>query len=144
MVDNEFHIKLIDPGLCRQLSPEPTLSNIHYMAPEVLNCKTQSEQTEIYAFSMLMFELLFQTKALHVEENASLFTIGLEVVAGKRPQFPWIDDQGMEEWCNRRKMNQEQATQYINLMTKCWSADASQRPSFKEIQSILNDLYYTS
>src|SRR5689334_7699223 len=91
----------------------PTFSR-SYIAPEVLQGKTHTKESDVYSIGMLMWELFaghppFDDKAHDVD-------LMLKICEGLRPPIlsNMLDD-------------------YIQMMQKCWDADPSKRPTIWEL-----------
>jgi len=103
-----------------------------YMAPEVLLKKGLNTKVDVYSFSIILWELLSQQRAFqhHLQHNnLDLFTNAIckEV---ERPPIP-PPDVTNAEWKNEY---------VVNLLERCWSTKASDRPDFQEIYDELNVL----
>ena len=120
LIDSENHVKLCDFGLCtlienESLSRSQFTGTLSYMAPEIIQGKKNyTEKVDVYSFGVVLFIIL--TKGEY--PNIGL----LEVGSGKMAEIPEFVTSFSKE-----------------LIQKCWSFDASNRPSFEEIFGILND-----
>ncbi|KAL9655086.1 hypothetical protein ABK040_008867 [Willaertia magna] len=100
-----------------------------------------------------------------IYETMNIFSIGNEVIHGRRPVIPWEiqplqlqvanTEQDLKEvktewylYCNKVSENeisnttkiQDMVDRYITLMKKCWLADDTQRPEFTQILRELNEI----
>ncbi|KAK8897638.1 hypothetical protein M9Y10_015601 [Tritrichomonas musculus] len=123
LLDEHLCPKIADFGLLNILLGENTMKmcylnkgvteNPVYLAPEVLNAKKFTTKSDVYSFSMLMYEII-SSQHLH---NFSIRKINLKTVKnGYRPEF-----------------NFPIVNSYRNLIESCWSEDPSKRPTFKQI-----------
>jgi serine/threonine protein kinase len=91
---------------------------IPFMAPEVLRGKSYTPASDIYSFSMIMWE--FTSGVPPFNNKAHDIQLSLSICKGERPEI--ID-------------NTPQC--YIDLMKKCWNDDPLKRPSSNEISNII-------
>src|SRR5687767_1990921 len=91
-----------------------------FVAPEVLRGKPYTLASDIYSFSMIMWE--FTSGIPPFNDRAHDFQLGLSICKGKRPEIVKYTPQ-----C------------YGDLMKKCWDKDPSKRPNASEIQNIIED-----
>eukprot|EP01107_Rhizomastix_libera_P010872 TRINITY_DN281_c4_g1_i1.p1 TRINITY_DN281_c4_g1~~TRINITY_DN281_c4_g1_i1.p1 ORF type:complete len:1240 (+),score=268.39 TRINITY_DN281_c4_g1_i1:23-3721(+) len=87
-----------------------------YMAPELLRNEMYSMPSDVYAFALVMWSVWHETEPYKGIENN--FEIYQMVLDGKRLNIP-VD-------CT-----------YGELVTQCWNADPSERPTFKETIPVL-------
>ena len=116
LVDKNNKIKVSDFGLCTLMTHDSeTMSRtqmtgtLKYMAPELLQEKTDyDEKVDVYAFGVVVFLIL--TKGEFPKVGMA------DVILGKKAEIPG----SISEFSS-------------NLINKCWSYKASDRPSFSEI-----------
>jgi len=112
-----------DLGLCVYESEASGIKNIKgvmpYIAPELFIGGGYSQQSDIYAFGMIMWEISSGKKAFH--ETVHDKELALRIFNGLRPAF--TDDTPQF---------------YKDLMRKCWNADPTERPSAEEIYELFN------
>ncbi|POG77171.1 kinase-like domain-containing protein [Rhizophagus irregularis DAOM 181602=DAOM 197198] len=116
-------IYISDLGLCQPvksfLKKYDIYGVIPFMAPEVLRGKSYTPASDIYSFSMIMWELTsgippFNNRAHDLE-------LSLDICRkGERPEI--IE-------------NTPQC--YVDLMKKCWNEDPLKRPASKEVLKII-------
>ena len=91
-----------------------------YMAPELLESNTFTEKTDVYAFAIVIWEVLtgeFPWQGLNPMQ------IGMQVMVKKaRPPVPANAPQDL-----------------VALLQRCWAHDAARRPTFEAIKSWLAD-----
>ena len=121
LLDKNNHVKLTDFGLCALIDSESQSSRtqmagtLSFMAPEIiLRSKNYNEKIDIYSFGVVVYMIL---------TKGQLPDIGLvEVGAGNQAEIPDTISQFSKE-----------------LIQKCWSFKASDRPSFAEICEMLQN-----
>ena len=109
-----------DLGLCQPTSfkKDDIYGVIPFMAPEVLRGKPYTLASDIYSFSMIMWE--FTSGATPFYDRAHDLQLCLSICRGERPEI--IE-------------NTPQC--YIDLMKKCWDEDPLKRPSALEVLNII-------
>jgi serine/threonine protein kinase len=91
---------------------------IPFMAPEVLKGKPYTQASNIYSFSMIMWE--FTSKIPPFSDKAHDIQLALSICKGERP-----------------KIIENTPQCYIDLMKKCWDEDPLKRLSASEILDII-------
>ena len=112
-----------DLGLCQSTSSSKKgdiYGVIPFMAPEVLRGKPYTLASDIYSFSMIMWE--FTSGVTPFYGKAHDLQLCLSICRGERPEI--IE-------------NTPQC--YINLMKKCWDEDSLKRPSALEVLNIIQE-----
>ena len=113
-----------DLGLCRSANyfqsfkKDDIYGVIPFMAPEVLRGKPYTKASDIYSFSMIMWE--FTSGAPPFNDKAHDLQLCLSICKGERP-----------------KIIENTPQCYANLMKKCWDEDPLKRPSASEILNII-------
>ena len=87
-----------------------------YMAPELLRRADYSNKVDVYAYGVMIYELL--TGQLAFEELQSMIQLIQAVCSGTRPSFK---DVNLPE-------------NFQNLIKRCWDNNPDLRPTFREIQ----------
>ncbi|GES94194.1 kinase-like domain-containing protein [Rhizophagus clarus] len=136
LISDNYETYIIDLGLCRlveDLSQDKTNKNygvLPFMAPEVLRNKSYIPASDIYSFSMIMWEFTSGIPPFHNEIHDH--QLALSICKGKRPEIIK----------NTPKC-------YIDLMEKCWNSDPSKRPTVEMVEHIIsqwlrciNEFYY--
>ncbi|POG63478.1 kinase-like domain-containing protein, partial [Rhizophagus irregularis DAOM 181602=DAOM 197198] len=115
-------IYISDLGLCQPiksfLEKYDIYGVISFMAPEVLRGKSYTPASDIYSFSMIMWELTSGVPPFN--NRAHDIQLSLSICKGERPEI--IE-------------NTPQC--YVDLMKECWNEDSSKRPSSKEVLEII-------
>jgi serine/threonine protein kinase len=124
LIYNDNDIYISDLGLCQPLKSFLKEHDIYgvipFMAPEVLRGKSYTPASDIYSFSMIMWE--FTSGISPFNNRAHDFQLSLSICKGKRPEI--IE-------------NTPQC--YVNLMKKCWNEDPLKRPSSEEVLNIIEN-----
>ena len=102
------------------------------MSPEACSCQPLDKANDIYAFAMVMYELCNTKCRFPWDEEItsgrrSLESIKQYVINGKRPALPAAQEHGMPE-------------RFTQLMKKCWSQDAEDRPQISYIVKELEEM----
>ncbi|KAK8837122.1 hypothetical protein M9Y10_037177 [Tritrichomonas musculus] len=97
---------------CKEIKGMPK-----YFAPEIFEREEYSKASDVYAFSLIIFEIICCEKPFG---GNSIYQIMTKVLEGQRPSINEVIPQ-----C------------YQKLITSCWSQDPIKRPSF---DAIINDL----
>ena len=85
-----------------------------YIAPEILTNYEYSEKSDVYAFSMIVYEIMTNEKPF--KNIGNICTIWNKVNSKERPEFSFPIPQA-----------------YKTLIEKCWLHDPEKRPSFSQI-----------
>ncbi|EXX61832.1 kinase-like domain-containing protein [Rhizophagus irregularis DAOM 181602=DAOM 197198] len=119
---NKDKIYISDLGLCQPVKSFLKEYDIHgvipFMAPEVLRGKPYTPASDIYSFSMIMWE--FTSGIPPFINRAHDLQLSLSICKGERPEI--IE-------------NTPQC--YVNLMKKCWNEDPLKRPSTSEVKGVI-------
>lgn len=91
-----------------------------YLAPEIWENGEYSEASDVYAFSIIIYQILVG-KIPFTQKN--VFEFGHDVVRNVRPKFESFNV----------------PDSYRKLIERCWSQDPNQRPSFSQIVQILKE-----
>ena len=89
------------------------IGNPLYFAPEIFEKKEFSKSSDVYAFSLIIFEIITDKKPF---EYNTIFQIFTKVLNGERPSIDETIPQCFSE-----------------LIKSCWSQDLSKRPTFAQI-----------
>jgi serine/threonine protein kinase len=135
--DNYNELFIIDLGLCKPISDlqdsDKNNNEIYgvlpYMAPEILRRNPYTPASDIYSFSMIMWE--FTSGIPPFNSEAHDHHLVLSVCEGERPEI-----------------TENTPKCYIDLMKKCWDSDLFNRPTIIMLENIVSkwirciDLYY--
>jgi serine/threonine protein kinase len=125
--DNYNELFIIDLGLCKPISVLQDSDNndneiygvLPYMAPEILIRNPYTPASDIYSFSMIMWE--FTSGIPPFNHEAHDHNLILSICEGTRP--------GIIK--NTPKC-------YIDLMKRCWDSDPSNRPTIIMLENIIS------
>ncbi|RIA92339.1 kinase-like domain-containing protein, partial [Glomus cerebriforme] len=115
LISDNYETYIIDLGLCKSISDLQDSINrnygvLPYMAPEVLRNKPYTSSSDIYSFSMIMWE--FTSGIPPFNNKAHDFQLSLSICEGERPEI-----------------NENTPKCYKELMEKCWDTDPFKRPT---------------
>lgn len=137
LVDKHFRLKVSDFNLSKLVGDETVMSsmaatNPRWLAPEILGGNNASFSSDVYAFGVVMWELLTWELPWGVTNPWQVVTMVMEggrLTVPPREQLPGPDTEtfvGLDD--------------YIELMRKCWSQIQEDRPSFQEIIASLRKI----
>ena len=112
-------IYIIDLGLCKPINELQNSKDIYgvlpYMAPEVLRRKAYTPASDIYSFSMIMWE--FTSGIPPFDDRAHDYHLNLSICKGERPE-----------------VIKNTPECYTDLMKLCWDSEPSKRPTLKILE----------
>lgn len=121
-----FLLKVADFGMARLLGFAKSfvreksadgLDNCLWQAPEIVRRGMIDHRADIYAFGIILWELLVQKTPFN--EFQWMTDIADHIISGGRPVIP---------------ENPDCCPEYLELMQQCWSTKRSSRPEFAEIK----------
>ena len=112
-----------DLGLCQQLKDDKNeiFGVIPYLAPEVLSGKPYTKESDIYSFSMIMWEYTTGKKPFH--DRSHNHCLILDILEGKRPEI-----------------TEDTPEFYADLVKKCWDPKPENRPTTYKIWECLRKI----
>ncbi|POG83018.1 kinase-like domain-containing protein [Rhizophagus irregularis DAOM 181602=DAOM 197198] len=120
---SEGRIYISDLGLCKPVKSYLKEYNIYgvipFMAPEVLRGNPYTPASDMYGFSMIMWEFTSGKPPFNNIEHD--FQLSLSICEGERP-----------------KIIENTPQCYVELMKKCWDETPLKRPSSEEVLNIIN------
>ncbi|POG68788.1 kinase-like domain-containing protein [Rhizophagus irregularis DAOM 181602=DAOM 197198] len=121
---NESKIYISDLGLCKPIKSFLKKYSIYgvvpFMAPEILRGKPYTPASDIYSFSMIMWE--FTSGIPPFNNRAHGIQLSLDICEGERPEI--IE-------------NTPQC--YVDLMKRCWDENPLKRPSSEIVLNIIKE-----
>ncbi|CAB4441637.1 unnamed protein product [Rhizophagus irregularis] len=122
--NNKDKFYISDLGLCQPvklfLKKYDIYGVLPFMAPEVLRGNSYTPESDIYSFSIIMWE--FTSGVPPFNDRAHDLQLSLEICKGERPEI--IE-------------NTPQC--YVDLMKKCWNEDPLKRPSTSKVESVIRN-----
>ncbi|CAB4422508.1 unnamed protein product [Rhizophagus irregularis] len=127
--DHGNSVYISDLGLCRPtksfFKKDDIYGVIPFMAPEVLRGKPYTLASDIYSFSMIMWEFTSGVPPFNDREHD--LQLSLSICRGERPEITENTPQ-----C------------YVDLMKKCWDEDPLKRPSSEEVLNTIKKWIFIS
>ena len=127
ILSQEYFMFISDLGLCKPVEyfqhskkDDNIYGVLPFVAPEILRGKSYATASDIYSFSMIMWE--FTSGMPPFDDKAHDFQLSLSICNGKRPEITK----------NTPKC-------YVNMMQKCWDEDPLIRPNASEIENIIEN-----
>lgn len=118
LVAHDWTIKVADFGLTRFLSEKRAMTQVGtpmWMAPEIIMGRKYTEKADVYAFGIILWEILTR---LEPYEDKEPMQIVVEVVNDDlRPDIP----------------PEYKDNPLVPLMKDCWHTDPGQRPTFRVV-----------
>ena len=99
-----------------------------WLAPEVLRGEPSSKTSDIYAYGMFMYELIYKSEPFNDEDIGIILSEVMDTEADE-PKRPTVS--------RRPSLNLELENPLIDLMMACWSEDPSERPSIQSVNAKL-------
>lgn len=99
-----------------------------WLAPEILRGEPITKCSDIYAFGMFMYELIYKSEPFNNEDISSILAeiVDTEADQPKRPKIT-----------RRPSLNLELENPLIDLMMACWSEDPKERPTIQIVNERL-------
>ncbi|GES91795.1 kinase-like domain-containing protein [Rhizophagus clarus] len=120
-------VYISDLGLCQPIKSIFKKDNIYgvipFMAPEILRGEHYTSASDIYSFSMIMWE--FTSGVPPFNNRAHDLELSVSICKGERP-----------------KIVENTPQCYVNLMKKCWNNNPFERPSASEVLKIIEKWIY--
>ncbi len=128
ILKQNYSLSISDLGLCKPVQYFQSTSSkkndiygvLPFVAPEILRGSPYTTASDIYSFSMIMWEFTSGTPPFN--DRAHDLQLSISICKGERPEI--IE-------------NTPQC--YIDLMKKCWDGDPLKRPNASEILNIINN-----
>jgi len=126
LVTRDWTAKVGDFGLTRFLSEKKAMTQVGtpmWMAPEIIMGKKYTEKADVYAFGIILWEIL--TRQEPYEEKEPMQIVVEVVNDGLRPTIP----------------REHENSPLVPLMKDCWAQDPDQRPTFNIIVDRIEALF---
>ncbi|PKK65633.1 hypothetical protein RhiirC2_853462 [Rhizophagus irregularis] len=132
ILKEENYALITDLGLCRPANVKPSQNEckelygvLPYVAPEVLRGKEYTQESDIYGFGIIAYEICTGLPPYHDIVHDKFLAIS--ICQGLRP-----------------KSNYKIPQLILNIIKQCWDADPLKRPKADELQELLYNLCYES
>ncbi|CAB4426519.1 unnamed protein product [Rhizophagus irregularis] len=120
---------ITDLGLCRPANVKSSQNEckklygvLPYVAPEVLRGKGYTQESDIYGFGIIAYEVCTGLPPYHDITHDKFLAIS--ICQGLRP-----------------KSNYKIPQLFLNIIKQCWDADPLKRPKANELRDLFNSLY---
>eukprot|EP00884_Botryococcus_braunii_P005426 jgi/Botrbrau1/14885/Bobra.0248s0004.1 len=138
LVGKEYHCKvsgfqmaLREGTECPSMLCSSTPDNSRFLAPEVTMGEKHTKASDVFAFGMIMYEVLTWTQPWG---DLNPFQIVVAMTASdKRPELP-------KELEKLPGGTFRGAEAYINMMQQCWRREPDQRPGIADVINLLRRL----
>ncbi|CAI2171338.1 1169_t:CDS:2, partial [Funneliformis geosporum] len=119
LIENESDIVISDLGISKLSTDLSDDENNYYgimpyIAPEIFQEKKYTKASDIYSFSIIMWELMNGKRPF--EDQAYDTDLMIQIIDGARPPIDTNAPKG-----------------YIELMQQCWDSDSNKRPTSDNI-----------
>jgi len=138
----EINVKICDFGLSYTKETMSSKKTFHkstsvsgtafYISPEIYDDGNYSQYSDVYAFSMIIFQFIEDKSPFSNDKDVNTKNIAFKVVSGKRPTLS-VD---CEKDSRLKKLK--------GLMEKCWDQEPKKRTPFVEISKILKEIVDTN
>uniref|UniRef100_A0A7S1ILY5 Protein kinase domain-containing protein n=1 Tax=Eutreptiella gymnastica TaxID=73025 RepID=A0A7S1ILY5_9EUGL len=131
LVNDYFMIKLCDFGMSRtkkhtRIHTKQMGGSPPWTAPECLRGDDFTEKSDIYSFGVLMWEIM--TREIPWEDKEMVQLVGLVGFKNKTLDIPPLE---LHPGCPKK---------FVELMQECFAADPPERPAFRDMVPIFEDL----
>src|SRR6266498_3459804 len=127
ILNQQNRLSISDLGLCKPVQyfqshfrKNDIYGVLPFIAPEILRGKPYTTASDIYSFSMIMWEFTSGTPPF--DDRAHDLQLSISICKGERP-----------------KIIENTPQCYIDLMKKCWDKDPLKRPNASEVKKIIKD-----
>jgi serine/threonine protein kinase len=130
ILNYEYYTFITDLGLCRPANVKPSQNEckelygvLPYVAPEILRGKEYTQESDIYGFGIIAYEVCTGLPPYH--DIAHDKFLAISICQGLRP-----------------KSNYKIPQLIMDIIKQCWDADPLNRPKANELYNLLNSLYH--
>lgn len=140
LVDKHWRVKVCDFNLSRVLEDSAVLSSVaatnpRWLAPEILAGKGYTFASDVFAFGVILWEVL--TWTVPWPDHGPWQVVAMITEGRQRPEIP---KHSMDSLPGGTFM---EMSKYTELMEVCWAQDPAERPSFASIISSLRAMLAT-
>ncbi|CAB4412225.1 unnamed protein product [Rhizophagus irregularis] len=128
ILKENYNTLITDLGLCRPANVKPSQNEckelygvLPYVAPEVLRGKEYTQESDIYGFGIVAYEVCTGLPPYHDIVHDKFLAIS--ICQGLRP-----------------KSNYKIPQLILNIIKQCWNADPLKRPKANELRELLDNL----
>ncbi|KAF5726763.1 serine/threonine-protein kinase PBS1-like [Tripterygium wilfordii] len=149
LLDANFEAKISDFGLAK-LMPEGqgtyvtarVLGTFGYFDPEYTSTGKLTLQSDVYAFGVVLLELLTGRRAVEINQGPTDQNLVLQVrhLLNDRKKLRKVIDPEL----SRRSYTSESIVMFANLASRCVRVESSERPSMAECVKELHIIIYTN
>ena len=125
LLDDKVLPKVADFGLGKFIEDDPAAKSMTkcvgtpiWMAPEQIHSDTYDKSVDVYAFGMILYEMLTETIPFKGYSDVQIFQA---VEKHLRPEMPSVSKQP------------KQVQKLAHLINLCWADDPARRPTFDKI-----------
>eukprot|EP01088_Endostelium_zonatum_P011291 TRINITY_DN2533_c2_g1_i1.p1 TRINITY_DN2533_c2_g1~~TRINITY_DN2533_c2_g1_i1.p1 ORF type:complete len:1447 (-),score=316.26 TRINITY_DN2533_c2_g1_i1:127-4467(-) len=143
LMDENWNVKISDFGLTKFKSrleakneeDDKQLGTIYWTAPEVLDGGLYSEESDVYSFGIVLWEIATRQDPY---SGMNPTTVAIGVVRDKlRPALPDLsqEDQNEDDENNNNNPNSNNGVNEIwrQHIVQCWSQNQDERPTFEDL-----------
>ncbi|KAI7844896.1 hypothetical protein COHA_001545 [Chlorella ohadii] len=143
LLDDNWRVKVADFNLSKILAEQPAgtqtstrgATNPIWLAPEILRGGRASAAADVYAFGLVLWELLTWRLPWLEGQPMQPFKIARTVVSGIRPAVPPANELPGPGASNFASLDE-----YCSIMRACWAQDPGERPTFSDVAPRLRAL----
>ncbi|KFM26814.1 Serine/threonine-protein kinase CTR1 [Auxenochlorella protothecoides] len=137
LVDRHWRVKISDFNLSKLLDGSPVMSSLaatnpRWLAPEILAGHAATFASDVYAFGIVLWEMLtweLPWPTSNPWQVVTVVTEGGRLAVPDRAALPGPDTQ---DW--------DGLDAYVDLIRACWAQNPNDRPTFSEVIPVLRDL----
>ncbi|KAL7240982.1 hypothetical protein ACSBR2_006582 [Camellia fascicularis] len=149
LLNTNFEAKISDFGLAK-LMPEGqetcttarVLGTFGYFDPEYTSTGKLTLQSDVYAFGVVLLELLTGRRAVDLNQGPNDQNLVLQVrdILNKKKKLRTVIDPEM----SRSSYTMESIAMFANLASRCVRIESNERPSTEECEKELQLIFYTN
>lgn len=136
-----LNVKLCDFGISKEFSDdrkEGTEGTVPFMAPEFLDSKVFTSQSEVYSFGILLYELFYLSVGEVCQSTPYGDLLAIQILFQVVNNDLRPDLSSLKSKLNSVSPNHREALcKIVDLMKQCWNKDPELRPSISDCIAIL-------